>query len=101
MDTRRLPHWRSHASELDHFESHGAEVGADTPERYTASALLAVRLGRRFTYTDETTGLPRIGYFHRSSRRLTILTADERIIVSHFRCDGGAAYARGLIDSTY
>ena len=101
MVPERPSRWRSRASELDHFESHGAEVGSDSPERYTASALATLRVGRRFTYTDETTGQPRVGYFHRSARRLTVLTDDERIIVNHFRCEGGAAYVRGLIDSTY
>jgi hypothetical protein len=97
----RVPRWRTRGAEIDHFEGHGAEVGAPSPERYTSSALATIRVGRRFTYVDETTGQPRESYFHRSSRRLTILTADEIFIVSHFRCEGGAAYVRGLIDSTY
>lgn len=101
MVPERPPRWRSRASELDHFEDHGSEVRSDSPERYTASALATIRVGRRFTYDDESTGQPRVGYFHRPTRRLTILTDDERIIVSHFCCEGGAAYVRGLIDSTY
>ena len=88
MVRERLPRWRSRTSELNHFERHGAEIGADSPERYTASALAMLHLGRRLTYTDETTGQPRVGYFQRSTRRLTILTDDEYIIVSHFRCEG-------------
>jgi hypothetical protein len=96
-----VPRWRSIASELDHFEGHGSEIGAGSPERYTASALATIATGRRFTYVDETTGQPRVGYFHRPSRRLTVLTSDERLIVNHFRCEGGTAYVRGLIDSTY
>ena len=97
----QVPRWRPREHEIEHFESHRAEIGVDTPERYTASALRVIRTGRRFTYVDSTTGLERVGYFHRPTRRLTVLTADELFIVGHYRCEGGAAYVRGLDESTY
>jgi len=95
------PRWRSRLAERHHFERHGAEVGAGDAERYTASALATIRSGRRFTFQDATTGDPRIGYFQRRTGRLTVVSADGLFIVTHFRCEGGAAYVRRLTESSY
>jgi hypothetical protein len=58
-----------------------------------------MRDGVRFTYTDSGSGLPRVGYFDAEAGLLTIVTEDDRTIVSHFPADED--YVRTLLDSDY
>jgi hypothetical protein len=39
-----------------------------------------------FTYRDEGSGEPRVGYYDVRHGRLTVLTDDEAAIVTHFPC---------------
>jgi hypothetical protein len=57
-----------------------------------------IELGVQFTYIDPGTKLPRIGYFHRDSSRMTATDLDG-FIVSHFLTD--EYYVATLELSTY
>lgn len=71
---------------------------------YEKSARVTIHAGicLSYTYTDPSDPSieePRIGYFDPSMGRLTALTEDEQIILSHFATS--ESYVRGLPDSTY
>jgi len=68
---------------------------------YDQGARQTILTGQRFTYTDRQTGLPRVGYYDRSTNRFTGLTVDETRITTHFRPTSGEGYVTGLRDSTY
>lgn len=55
-------------------------------------------MGTYFEYEDDRTGERRTDCYHRETRRLTILDAND-LIVSHFHCDEW--YVESLTDSTY
>jgi hypothetical protein len=96
-----LPSWTGRRDLERHFRKHGPRFPCPTIEDYEASALSTIRLGVQFTYEDPDTFLPRIGYYHQASNRLTVVTADGRYIVSHFRPSRGRRYCRELPASTY
>ena len=73
--------------------------GHATVDAYDQSARATRRIGRRFTYTDPSTNEPRVGYYDPPTRRLTVLTDDELIIVTHFDCE--ESYVRRLPNSSY
>jgi hypothetical protein len=78
--------WKSRRH-LDHrFQRHGRDLDARTVEAYDASAREVVEVGTFFEFRDPDTGEWRVGYYDRANERLTILTDDEAMIVSHFRC---------------
>jgi hypothetical protein len=85
---------------LRHFADHGVGVNAATPDLYDRSAHSTIGIGKRFTYTDRTTGLKRVGYWEAATRKFTALTYDETIILSHFRARR-ASYPRTLPASDY
>ncbi len=93
--------WQSDAKLRAHFRRHGAEVGAADLASYDASARQTIRLGKRFTYVDPATGVPRVGYYDIGRGLFTGLTDDERYITTHFRPADGESYLRALPSSTY
>ena len=93
--------WVSEAHLLDHFEIHGRKMGFRTAEEYDASAQYTLAAGTDFAFTDDWTGLDRLGCFDRDSARLVILTDDihDPKIVSDFPASEG--YCRREGNSTY
>lgn len=61
--------WRSAKHLEDHYEIHRREIPGYSIAQYDASAQETVDLGTRFTYRDQVTREPRVGYFHRASSR--------------------------------
>jgi hypothetical protein len=55
--------------------------------------------GTIFGYEDDKPGEWRIGCYDSTTGRFTVITDDDRFIVSHFASDED--YAAGLTDSTY
>jgi hypothetical protein len=82
------------------FRKHRNGLGVLTEADFDRSARATVRTWRRFTYTDHEYKEPRVGYYDRRTRRFTALSADEILLLSHFRTDD-ARYPRRLPDSTY
>ena len=93
--------WVSEAQLLDHFETHGRKMGFRTADAYDASAQHTLSVGKDFAFTDDWTGLDRLGCFDRDSRRLVVLTdaSDDPRIVSYFPASEG--YCRRQWNSTY
>jgi hypothetical protein len=91
--------WFSEMERLRHFRKHGARLGTPTVEAYDGSARGTIRAGRRFTYRDPEKAEARVGYYDMRRERLTMLTDDESVIVSHFSCP--ARYVRRLRASDY
>ena len=71
----------------DKFEEHQADLRVRTREDYDRSARATIRAGRRFTYTDRSSGETRVGYYDARTRRFTALSPDERRLITHFRPD--------------
>jgi hypothetical protein len=90
--------WKTPAHLRDHYHRHRGRLRCRSVEQYDVSAHETIRLGVRFTYRDPGTGLPRIGYFHRASSRMTATDIDG-FIVSHFLTD--EEYVVLLERSTY
>ena len=91
--------WFSEWERSNHFRKHGARLGTPTVEAYDGSARGTIRAGRRFTYRAPEKDEPRVGYYDARGERLTTLTYDEAVIVSHFACP--ERYVRRLPDSDY
>jgi len=72
-------------------------VGARTIEAYLRSAYETIQAGQRFVFRRGTR--LRVGYYHRKTRRLVVLTDDEDRILSLDR--QGENHVRRLPDSTY
>lgn len=94
------PHWKSRGYLWRHFADHGVGVNTPTPDFYDRSAHSTIGIGTRFTYTDRTTGLKRVGYWEAATRKFTALTDDETMILTHFRARK-ATYPKTLPDSDY
>jgi hypothetical protein len=90
--------WRSRRHLEDHYSQHRHEFPGFTIEQYDASAQEVITVLTEFTYRDRITGLPRRGYYHRETARMTVLDSDG-FIHSHFRC--GEDYVAELPGSTY
>jgi len=90
--------WKTEGHLLDHYPLHRGELRCRSVEEYDQNAQETIALGIRFNYVHEKTSLPRIGYFHRDSSRMTV-TDDDGFIVSHFQTDEG--YVTTLPHSTY
>ena len=102
QSSANVPRWRDPWTRDDHFRRHGPKLGLSTVDEYDRSALETMRLGKRFTYTDLTSGKLRVGYYDPGPNRFLALTADERFIVNHLAPDGGERYVRATLqDSTY
>jgi len=97
---RARPVWRTRNNLLEHFRWHGGKLGTLTVATYERSALATFRTGRRFTFTDLSSGEDRIGYFVRGTRKFLSLSPDEQYFVTHFRADD-ASYPKRLWRSTY
>jgi len=61
--------------------------------------LATVINGARFTYEDA--GTPRVAYYDKATNLLTVLSDDERVIVTHFSPTSGERYCRNHDQSTY
>jgi hypothetical protein len=94
-----MPRWRHPAVRWNHYVDHGRALGVRTVDQYDQSAVETITAGRRFTYNDPSTGLPRVGYYDHPTRRFVGLSDDEVIIVTHFVTHEG--YVRALPNSTY
>ncbi len=81
--------WQSPRHLATHFRDHGREVGAATVEAYDASAraIIAADDTITFSYEDETTFERRVGVYQPTTGLLTIMSDDDRWIISHMRCD--------------
>ena len=90
--------WASENHLLEHWMIHRKEFPGLSVDRYAISAQETVLIGRAFTYIDERTRLPRIGYFHRDTARFTVADLDGKIH-THFHTE--EAYLFGLINNTY
>ena len=77
--------WQSREHLEDHFRTHGREVGAWTLDEYDASARAVIaRADMIFAYEDWETGLIRVGCYDSVTGLFTIMSDDDRWIVSHF-----------------
>lgn len=93
-----LPSWSSY-NLLRHFRKHGHQLGLATVLDYEQSSIVTIVNGKRFTYDES--GTPRVGYFDRRTGRLTVVSDDERVIITHFAPSGGERYCRNRSQSTY
>ncbi len=91
--------WQSRKYVEDHFRKHGRKIGARTIEEYDASARRTIERGTIFSFEDDTTSERRVGCCDRVEGLLTILSDDDRWIVSHFPCD--EEYLLDLINTTF
>jgi len=66
---------------------------------FDASVLRTIEVGTYFEFVDDETGDPRVGYYDVWTERLTVLSGDERVSYSHFRCPERCV--AGLLGSTY
>jgi hypothetical protein len=93
-----LPSW-SAFNLAKHFRKHGRALRCATSADYVASSRVTIVNGIRFTYEDA--GTPRVGYYDRATNRLTVLSDDELVIITHFSPSGGERYCRNRDQSTY
>jgi hypothetical protein len=78
--------WKTEDHLVDHYALHRGEPRCRSIEAYDQSAQETIALGVRFTYVDDRTGLPRVGYFHRDTSRKTVTDSDGWIM-SLFQTD--------------
>ncbi len=97
MNSRRA--WSSRRDLQRHFRKHGRKFPFATEAQYETSSLETIQLGAPFTFNQK--GIPRIGYYHRATNRLTVVTADDLFIVTHFPPRRGEQYCRERDASTY
>lgn len=97
--TPSRPTWTFEGRRREHFRHHRRELRVRTLEEYDLSAYATIDVGTYFEFIDGRTQEPRVGYYDRWTRRLTILSSDERFIHSHFRCP--VHYVERLAGSTY
>jgi hypothetical protein len=86
-------------SRREHFKKHGAKLGIYSEQEYDRSARETVRVGTPFTFQQE--GKHRVGYYDRTTNRLTVLNEDETRILSHFPPGRGEQYVLDRPGSTY
>lgn len=80
------PTWRSERHWHQHFVAHRRELRVQTAEQYDRSARETIENGTYFEFFDDESGEPRVGYYDRWTERLTVLSDDEQVIRTHFRC---------------
>jgi hypothetical protein len=83
------------------FGKHGHEFSFTTVQEYERSSLETISVGVRFEFEDRKSGRLRVGYYDVAMNRLTVLTDDELVILSHYRPTRGEPYVQGLLRSTY
>jgi hypothetical protein len=93
------PRWLSEDRRRRHFEDHRRALGVATLAEYDASAVRTMADGRHFEFIDRQSGELRVGYYDPWAERLTVLSNDELILYSRFRCP--ERYVFGLRGSTY
>lgn len=87
--------WQTRQHLEDHFEAHGAEVGAATIEAYDASAQATLlRADVIFGYDHPRTGLRRTGNYESATGLFVAVNEDDEI-VTHFLTDD--EYIRDLL----
>jgi hypothetical protein len=91
--------WQSPAALSDHFQKHGAEVGAGSIADYDRSARRIIAGGVLFRYFDPDDGEDHIGYYEPGSGLFTAVRERDLTIRTHFRADPD--YIVRLPDSTY
>jgi hypothetical protein len=86
-----MPEWQSRRHLEDHFAEHGREVGARTIDEYDASARALITRDDVliFGFVDDETGLDRVGLYDEETRLFTVLSDDDRWMVTHFRTRQG------------
>jgi hypothetical protein len=95
------PVWVSHFRLRWDFRKHGPEFPFSNVQEYDASSIDTFQVGTRFEFEDRKSGRNRVGYYDKATNRLTVLTDDELIILSHYCPSQGDAYVRRLKRSTY
>jgi hypothetical protein len=95
------PTWVHQTELLMHYRKHGSKLPVQSVQEYEASALDTIRAGVRFTFVDTAKGLQRVGYYDSVTNRLTVLSDDELLILSHSPPDRGEQYVRDRPGSTY
>ncbi len=95
------PTWVHRTELLKHFRKHGHKLPVRTVQEYEASAIDKIQRGVRFTFEDIAKGALRVGYYDKVSNRLTVMTDDELVILSHYPPDRGEQYVRDRPSSTY
>lgn len=83
------------------FGKHAHEFPYTTIQEYETRSFDTIGAGRRFEFVDSKSGRQRVGYYDVGQNRLTVLTHDEMLILSHYRPTRGEPYVRGLLRSTY
>jgi hypothetical protein len=92
--------WISRSELEGHSRRHHRLLGVRSIAAYDASARETIEMGTHFEYRDLNNDEPRVGYYHRDTRRFADLTDDESTILTHYRCPEG--YVRNnLRGSTY
>lgn len=93
-----MAEWRSPRHREDHFADHRHEGPWPSVEAYDASARALLQRDDVlvFRYHDYTTGHTRVGVYDDDTGLFTILSEDDRWIISHFRTHWG--YVRGLLE---
>ena len=93
------PAWRSEEQQRRHFRRHHRELRVNTLDEYDESAYATIDAGTYFEFIDDDSHQLRVGYYDQWTERLTILSDDEGILISHFRCP--RRYVLGRHGSTY
>jgi hypothetical protein len=75
--------WRTDRHLFDHFALHGREFRVRSASEYDASPQETIAIGVRFTYRDNVTGEPRVGYFRRDTSRFVGTDLDGLIRTHH------------------
>jgi hypothetical protein len=91
--------WPGFGYLLGKFHQHGASAGCPTVFDYDASARRTLVTGDKFKYVHRQSGLPSVGYYDPRARLLTVLSANEKRIINHFRAD--EAYVVGMSGGAY
>jgi hypothetical protein len=77
--------WKTPEHLADHYALHIHQFIGHTVDEYDASAQETLIRGTRLEYVHQDSGESRTGFYHRETRRLTVLDLDGKI-VTHFRC---------------
>jgi hypothetical protein len=81
-----MAEWMSGERLIRHFGRHGRRLGCATIQEYDASARSTIEAGTQFEYRDPESGVWRMGWYDRFTRRFTATDQDGVFIITHFRC---------------
>src|SRR5919199_443111 len=84
--------WANDDELADHYWAHRWDTNCKTISEYDESARATIRSGIRFTYNENDSGRPRIGYYDPDTGLLTVLSSDGARLLSHFSPDDGEDY---------